>query len=172
MFYSSEVSQAFYAVISLHFAVVACLPSRPLYTCVSPSPGTCNSRHNVLPVLLKILRMPTKPTALIIVSASVSPPPQNPAPHLAARRPVLPPSPPIPPPQSAALQCTFLAPTVCTKILSARRASHSNLSPCPACSGRCISRHQGLSKERHVENISTSGEPSIRVCNQLRNAFP
>ena len=66
MFCSSEVSQAFYTVISLHFAVVACLPSRPLYTCVSPSPGTCNSCHNVLPVLLKILRVPAKPTALIL----------------------------------------------------------------------------------------------------------
>lgn len=179
MFYSSEASQTFYTVIPLPFAVVACPPSRPSSKHVSPSPCTSNSCHNLLPVLVEILRAPAKPTALMLSLPNSALLPKTL--HAILQQEVLcslPPSCPLPLPQPAALQCAFLDLTVCAKTLAVRRKMKPLIaisSPSPPAQPAVADALVGIrdsSKERHTKNISTSGEPSIRVCNQFQDAFP
>jgi len=163
MFYSSEVSQTFYAVISLHLAVVACLPTCLLHTGVSRSPCTCNSCDSVLPILVEILRDSVKPATLILslpnstfLAKTL---------HLILQQELLCLRPlillflhPNLPHFSALSLLPLSAQRSCQQ--GEERVSHSDFSsfsPFPVWSGRCVRRHQ-----RHVENVSTSGKPSIK----------
>lgn len=168
MFYSSEASQTFCNVISLNFAVVACLPSRSSYTRVSPSPCTCNSCHDVLSVLVELLGATAKPTTLIL-----SPPDSALLPktlHLILQLEVL----------CSLPFLLFLHPNLLHfsalfwGILHKEPVSKEKSKPLIAISppAQPVVADALIDIRDSSMNISTSGEPSIRVCNQLQDIFP